>query len=79
MDTAAIIAAIAAILKTAVDLGPTVIKGIEDARPFAEAIASLIKGTDVTQDQLDELEAKVTALSDQLQAPLPPDDGTTTT
>lgn len=74
MDVAQIITVVAGVLKTAVDLGPTVIKGVEDAKPFAEAIVGMLKGTNVTDDQLAELEAKITALSSQLQAPLPPED-----
>ncbi len=74
MDTATIINIISGILKTVVDLGPTVIKATEDARPFAEAIWNTLKGTTITQDQLDALEARITELSKQLQEPLPPDD-----
>lgn len=73
-DVAAIITAIAGVLKTAVDLGPTVIKATEDAKPFAEAIWNTLRGTTITQSQLDLLEAKITDLSNQLQQPLPPDD-----
>jgi hypothetical protein len=79
MDTAAIITAVAAAIKAAVDLTPAVIKTVQDATPFAQAIVATIKGETITQDQLDELEAQITALSQQLQAPLPADDGSTTT
>jgi hypothetical protein len=71
MEAAAIISTIAAIIKTAVDLTPTVIKGVQDATPFAEAIYHALKGDNITQDQLTELEKRITDLSNQLQAPLP--------
>jgi len=79
MDAATIIAVIAGVIKQAVDLGPSIIKLEQDAAPFAEAIYNTFKGTAITQDQLDALEAKITALSAELQAPLGVDDGTTTT
>lgn len=74
MDATAIINLIATVIKTAVDLTPTVIKGVEDAKPFAEAIYHALKGDNITQDQLDQLEAKITDLSNQLQQPLPPEE-----
>ncbi len=74
METAAIISTIASIIKTAVDLTPTIIKGVEDARPFAEAIYQSLKGENITEDQLLELEIKISALSNQLQSPLPPEE-----
>ena len=79
MDTAAIISVVAAAVKAAVDLTPAVIKTVQDAEPFAAAIVNAIRGDNITQDQLDELEAKISDLSAQLQQPLPADDGTTTT
>ena len=70
MEAAAIITTIASIIKTVVDLTPTVIKGIEDARPFAEAIFKTLKGDkEITQEELTELEARMTDLSNQLQLP----------
>lgn len=74
MDPLAIVTLIAGIIKTAVDLTPTIIKGVEDAKPFAEAIYHALKGDNITKDQLIELEAKIKALSDQLQKPLPPEE-----
>jgi hypothetical protein len=72
----AIIAAVAGAVKTAVDLGPSVIKVIEDAKPFAQQIIDAIGGKKVTDAQLAQLEAGIQALSDDLQTPLPPDTGT---
>lgn len=73
MNTAAIISAISSVIKVAVDLTPVVIKTVEDAKPFAEAIYNtLIGNKDITQEELDILQAKILELSNQLQAPLPP-------
>ena len=79
MDPTTIISVIAGVIKVAVDLGPSIIKLEQDAAPFAEAIYNTFKGTAITQEQLDTLEAKITDLSNQLQLTLPLDDGTTTT
>lgn len=80
MDPASIIALISSVIKLAVDVGPGVIKAVEDAAPFAEAIyENLIHGQVVTPDQMASLEAKLQALSDDLQTPLPVNDGITTT
>lgn len=75
MDSAVIIATIASIIKTAVDVGPVVIKGIEDAKPFAEALYNtLFKGHKITEEELAQLEARIKDLSAQLQLPLPPEE-----
>lgn len=79
MDPASIITTIATVISEAVTLGPTVIKAVEDAQPFAQLIYGLFTGTNVTQAQADDLLVKLQALSAQLNAELPPDDGTTTT
>lgn len=74
MDATAIISLVSTLIKTAVDLGPTVIKGVQDAEPFAKALYdTLIKGKAISQDQLDELEARIDDLAAQLQEPLPPE------
>lgn len=73
MDPVTIETAIATIIKIAVDVGPTVIDGIEKARPFAQTIYGIFKGTNVTEDQLADLIARSRALSAELQAPLPPE------
>ena len=73
-SVATILEVLARVVKVAVDLGPTVIKGVEDAKPFAQEIYELFKGTKVTDVQLDALEARVDALADELQQPLPPEE-----
>lgn len=73
MSTASVIAAISSVIKVAVDLTPVVIKTIEDAKPFAQAIYdTLIGDKDITPEELELLKAKVLELSNQLQTPLPP-------
>ena len=74
MDAAAIISLIGTVIKTAVDLTPTVIKTVEDAEPFAKTIwDNLVNKKVITPADLNTLEAQLTALSAQLQAPLPPE------
>lgn len=69
MNTA-VIAIVAAVIKEAVDLGPTIIKLANDAKPFAEKIVeTLTGGREVSQEELDKLLTDVRALSSQLQAP----------
>lgn len=73
MSATSIISAISSVIKVAVDLTPMVIKTIEDAKPFAQAIYdTLIGDKDITQEELEILQAKILELSNQLQAPLPP-------
>lgn len=79
VEIATIIDTIAKVINEAVVLGPTVIKAVDDAKPFAQLIYGLFTGTNVTQAQVDDLLSKLDALSDQLDVDLPPDDGTTTT
>ncbi len=74
LETIEVLMAIAKVIKTAVDLTPAIIKGVDDAKPFAQAIVEVLKGQQITDDQLADLEAKITALSNQLQQPLPPED-----
>lgn len=73
MEAAAIIAIVAKAIKVAVDVGPTVIETVENAKPFATAIYDAIKGKQVTQGDLDALEARIDDLAAQLQEPLPPE------
>jgi hypothetical protein len=75
MDAIAIISSIGSVIKLAVDLTPSVIKTVDDAKPFAKAIYDdLVNKKVITHDDLLALEAKLTELSAQLQAPLPPED-----
>lgn len=70
----ALIATIASIIKTLVDVGPDVIKGVQDAKPFAQQIVkSLFGKEEISDEDLAELEAKIDELAAQLQVPLPPE------
>lgn len=74
MTAAAIIALIAEVIATAVKVGPTVIKAAQDAQPFAKLIYDqIVNKKDVSQEELDELHAKLKILSDQFQLPLDPE------
>ena len=74
MDPATL-TAIANVINAAVQIGPSVIKGVEDALPFAQAIYNnLFNKTTITQADLDALDAQVQAMVDQALTPLPPDD-----
>jgi hypothetical protein len=73
MNATQIITAISSVIKVAVDLTPVVIKTIEDAKPFAQAIYdTLIGDKEISAEELETLQAKILELSNQLQAPLPP-------
>ena len=74
MDPATL-TAIANVINAAVQIDPSVIKGVEDALPFAQAIYNnLFNKTTITQADLDALDAQVQAMVDQALTPLPPDD-----
>lgn len=80
MDPLSIIATIEGILSTVVKVAPVIESGVASITPFAEAIYNnLVKGNAITQAQLDALEAEVDTKAAEIQAPLPPDDGSTTT
>lgn len=65
---------IVSIASAAIDAG-------ESAAPYIEKAYNLLKtpADQLTQADLDKLEAEVDAMSEELDVPLPPDDGTTTT
>jgi len=74
MDPLTILTTVAGVISQLVQIGPTVIKGIEDAKPFAQEIITMLTGgnTDqISQADLDKLTASIAALSAQLQTPLP--------
>ncbi len=67
-----IIEKVAAVIIKIGQLAPTAIQTIEDAKPFADVLyRTLVKGEKVTQEELEALEAKIDALSNELQKPLP--------
>lgn len=71
-----IIQTVADVILKLIQAGPTIIKTIEDAKPFAEEFARLFTGGDEpTQDDLDRIKARIDDLYAQAQVPLPPEDG----
>jgi len=73
MNISLVVETVAKIIYQVSTLTPVVIKTIEDAKPFAQAIYdTLIGDKDITPEELAILQAKVLELSNQLQAPLPP-------
>lgn len=79
MDIAAIIATVTTIVNEIVAVAPIIEKDVTASQPYVQALVGLVSGSNATQDQLDQAVAAVQAASAQLQQPLPPDDGTTTT
>lgn len=74
MNAAQIIAAIEAVLGTAVELAPTVIKLEQVIGPLALGIWDhLVNKKVITQADLDALNAQIAALSARIQAPIPPE------
>lgn len=74
MNAAAIIAAIEAAIATAVELAPVAIKLEQVMEPLAKGIWDhLVNKKEVTQADLDALNAQIAALSARIQAPLPPE------
>ena len=74
MNPAAIIAAIEAVIGTAVELAPTAIKLEQVIAPLAQGIwEHLVNKKVITQADLDALQTQSAALSAQIQAPLPPE------
>jgi hypothetical protein len=67
------VALLAKFIKMAVDLGPDVIKGVQDAKPFAEQIFRSFGGKELAPGELEALEARIDSLAVQLQEPLPPE------
>lgn len=74
MNPAAIIAAIEAVISTAVELAPAAIKLEQVVEPLARGIWDhLVNKKVVTQADLDTLSGQVADLSARIQAPLPPE------
>ncbi len=74
MNPAAIIAAIEAVISTAVELAPAALKLEQVVAPLAQSIWDhLVNKKVVTQTDIDALGAQVADLSARIQAPLPPE------
>lgn len=61
-----IVSAVAQIITIA---APLVIKGAQNAAPFAEMIYGIVTGTNLTNEDIDAVLAKANALSAQIQSP----------
>ena len=72
MNAAAIVSIILSVLQTANTAAPIVLRGIEDAKPFAVDLWKRITGKD--PDPADEaaIDAALAALTARLEEPLPP-------
>lgn len=69
--------AIIATIQTVIQVAQTAIQAGKDAAPFIVALKNTITGKkpeQITQEDLDELEARIDALSEEFQQPLPPED-----
>lgn len=73
------IVAILSTAKTVVDLISLAIEAGHDIVPQAKQLAKLFKGEALTDDDRAQNRALEAKLRGELQEPLPPDDGTTTT
>lgn len=74
-EAEAVIATVETIVAAIIKVAPLVEKGVADATPYVQALVGLIKGTNVTQEQLDEAVTRVLALSAEFQKPLPDENG----
>jgi len=69
MEAATIVQIISAVSNLIVTAAPIVIKAEQNAKPFAEAIVNMFKGSELTQADIDNLIAQANALSAQIQSP----------
>lgn len=67
------------LLQQTIEIATRLVQAGLDAAPAIAAIRKIINQDAITDADLDALQAVNDALHEQLQAPLPPDDGTTTT
>lgn len=68
MEAATIVQIISAVSNLIVTAAPIVIKAEQNAKPFAEAIVNMFKGSELTQADIDNLIAQANALSAQIQS-----------
>lgn len=73
MDVASTISTVLAVIRALSEAAPIVYAGITDLKAFAVTLYSKIKGEDISEADLAALEAQIDALSDELNAPLPPE------
>jgi len=74
MDTAAIIAAISAVIQEAIVLAPSAIKLEQAAEPYAKLLWDhIVNKKVITADDLAALETDLAATSARIQAAIPPE------
>jgi hypothetical protein len=74
MSIIASAAAVVDAINTAINVGSTLIQAGKDAAPVAKLIYdTFVDKKDVTQEQLEAFQADTDRLSEELQAPLPPE------
>jgi hypothetical protein len=69
MEAATVEAILTAVAQIITIAAPIVVKGVENAAPFAQMIYGLVTGTNLTNDDIDAVLAKANALSAQIQDP----------
>jgi hypothetical protein len=82
MDPSTITGAIAlasTIVNAIVANAPAIIADVNASKPYVQAIAGMIEGTNATMEEITALLTAANISSAQFQNPLPLDDGTTTT
>jgi hypothetical protein len=82
MDPATVEGAVqiaSAIVNAIVANAPAIEQDIAASKPYVDAIAGMIQGTNATIESITSLLASANISADQFLTPLPPDDGTTTT
>lgn len=65
------------IVEGIIKMAPAIQQGVASAAPYVTALVQLLEGSQVTPQQLDAAVMQIRRLSDEIQKPLPPDDGTT--
>lgn len=78
-DITAGIAIAEAIVSGIIRVAPAIERGLVSSAPYVRALAGLLQGGNATQDDIDAALAQINAATDEFLAPLPSDDGTTTT
>lgn len=72
MNAIAIAAAVLEALRVASEAAPIVIKGIEDAKPFAVNLWKSLTGQEPSPADEAAIDAMLASLTDRLEEPLPP-------
>ncbi len=78
-DITAGIAIAEAIVNGIIRVAPAIERGVVSSAPYVRALAGLLQGTNATQADIDAALAQINAATDEFLAPLPADDGTTST